>query len=107
MYWEVGIKIGAESGQVTVHPAALQESEWSNAVEHALEMATACIHGSALNWNGSRSLTMSNQQNDEILARLYDEAYEELRPDYIFREEYELHYAAVDLAKQRWENDYD
>ena len=40
MYWEVGIKIGAESGQVTVHPAALQESEWSNAVEHALEMAT-------------------------------------------------------------------
>tara|TARA_Y100000310_G_scaffold220387_1_gene221910 strand:+ start:2232 stop:2426 length:195 start_codon:yes stop_codon:yes gene_type:complete len=41
MYWEVGIKIGAESGQVTVHPAALLESEWSNAVEHALEMATA------------------------------------------------------------------
>ena len=40
MYWEGGIKIGAESGQVTVHPAALQESEWSNAVEHALEMAT-------------------------------------------------------------------
>ena len=29
---------------------------------------------------------MSNQQNDEILARLYDEAYEELRPDYIFRD---------------------
>ena len=50
---------------------------------------------------------MSNQQNDEILARLYDEAYEELRHDYIFREEYELHYAAVDLAKQRWENDYE
>lgn len=41
MYWEVGIKIGAESGQVTVHPAALLESEWSNAVEHAMEMATA------------------------------------------------------------------
>ena len=50
---------------------------------------------------------MSNQQNDEILARLYDEAYEELRPAYIFQEEYVLHYAAVDLAKQRWENDYD
>ena len=32
MYWEIGIKIGAESGQVTVHPAALQQSEWSNAV---------------------------------------------------------------------------
>ena len=41
MYWEIGIKIGAESGQVTVHPAALQQSEWSNAVEHAMEMATA------------------------------------------------------------------
>ena len=41
MYWEVGIKIGAESGQVTVHPAALQESAWDNAVEHAMEMATA------------------------------------------------------------------
>ena len=40
MYWEVGIIIGAESGQGTVHPAALLESEWSNAVEHALEMAT-------------------------------------------------------------------
>ena len=50
---------------------------------------------------------MSNQQNDEILACLYDEAYEELSPDYIFQEEYVLHCAAVDLAKQRWENDYD
>ena len=27
MYWEVGIKIGAESGQVTVHPAALRIGE--------------------------------------------------------------------------------
>ena len=41
MYWEVGIKIGAESGQVTVHPAALQESEWDNAVEHVMDMAAA------------------------------------------------------------------
>ena len=41
MYWEVGIKIGAESGQVTVHPQALAESNYSNAIEHALEMATA------------------------------------------------------------------
>ena len=40
MYWQIGIKIGAESGQVNVHPAALQESVWDNAVEHALEMAT-------------------------------------------------------------------
>ena len=50
---------------------------------------------------------MSNEVNDAIIERLYDEAYEELRPDYIFREEYELHYAAVDRAKQRWENDYE
>tara|TARA_X000001388_G_C2207279_1_gene113649 strand:+ start:878 stop:1057 length:180 start_codon:yes stop_codon:yes gene_type:complete len=41
MYWEVGIKIGAESGQVTVHPAALQESAWDNAVEHVMDMAAA------------------------------------------------------------------
>ena len=41
MYWQIGIKIGAESGQVNVHPAALQESVWDNAVEHALDMATA------------------------------------------------------------------
>jgi len=39
MYWEVGIKIGNESGQVTVHPQALEQSEWSNAIEHAMEMA--------------------------------------------------------------------
>ena len=41
MYWEIGIKIGAESGQVTVHPAALQESVWDNAVEHVMDMAAA------------------------------------------------------------------
>ena len=41
MYWVVGIKIGAESGQVTVHPAALQESAWDNAVEHVMDMAAA------------------------------------------------------------------
>ena len=41
MYWEVGIKIGSESGQVTVHPQALAVSDYSNAIEHALEMATA------------------------------------------------------------------
>ena len=40
MYWEVGIKIGDEAGQVTVHPQALAESVWDNAMEHALEMAT-------------------------------------------------------------------
>lgn len=41
MYWQVGIKIGQECGQVTVHPQALEQSEWSNAVEHAMEMAQA------------------------------------------------------------------
>ena len=46
---------------------------------------------------------MSNEHNEEILVRLYDEAYEELRPQYIFQEEYVLHYAAVDLAKKRME----
>lgn len=50
---------------------------------------------------------MSNQQNEAILECLYDEAYEELRPKYIFRDDYELHYAAVWLAKRRWENDND
>ena len=41
MYWEVGITIGVERGRVNVHPAALQESKWDNAVEHAMEMAQA------------------------------------------------------------------
>ena len=47
---------------------------------------------------------MSNMQNDEIMERLYDEAYEELRPRY--DDEYALHYAAVELAQKRWEFDY-
>ena len=41
MYWEVGLKIDSEAGQVTVHPAALEQSKWDNAMEHALEMAQA------------------------------------------------------------------
>ena len=41
MYWVVGIKIGAEGGHVNVHPAALEQSKWSNAVEHAIELARA------------------------------------------------------------------
>ena len=57
---------------------------------------------------------MSNAHNDAILERLYDEAYEELKPlfdqkeygDMAYREA-NLHYAAVDLAKKRWEFDYD
>ena len=47
---------------------------------------------------------MSNMQNDEIMERLYDEAYEELSPRY--DDEYALHYAAVELAQKRWEFDY-
>ena len=57
---------------------------------------------------------MSNQQNEAILERLYDEAYEELKPsfdqkqyeDMAYREA-DLHYAAVDLAKKRMELDYE
>ena len=57
---------------------------------------------------------MSNQQNEAILERLYDEAYEELKPlfdqkeygDMAYRDT-DLHYAAVDLAKKRWEFDYE
>jgi len=55
---------------------------------------------------------MSNVHNEAILERLYDEAYEELKPlfdqkeygDMAYREA-DLHYAAVDLAKKRWENE--
>lgn len=41
MYWEVGITVGVESGRVNVHPQALEESGWKNAVEHVLDMAQA------------------------------------------------------------------
>jgi len=51
MYWEVGIQIGAESGQVTVHPAALEQSEWSNAVEHVMEMAQALYPNLQIEFN--------------------------------------------------------
>ena len=52
---------------------------------------------------------MSNLHNQEIMERLYDEAYEELRPAYeskwsSFR--LEIHNAAIALAKQRFEDDY-
>jgi hypothetical protein len=48
---------------------------------------------------------MSNQQNEAILEQLYDEAVEELRSFFVSEED--LHLAAVDLAKKRWETDYD
>ena len=57
---------------------------------------------------------MSNAQNDAILERLYDEAYEELKPLFDQKEcgdmaykETDLHLAAVYLAKKRWEFDYE
>ena len=59
-----------------------------------------------------RCQAMSNHQNEMTLERLYDEAIEELRPFfepylmYGYREE-DLHLAAVDLAKKRWETEYD
>ena len=45
---------------------------------------------------------MSNYYNEMILERLYDEAYEELKPNYL--DEQDLHEAAVELAQKRWEN---
>ena len=63
--------------------------------------------------------TMSNHQNEMILERLYDEAVEELLSRFkpykmyghhsacLFRSEEDLHNAAVELAKKRWETDYD
>lgn len=39
--WEIGLTIGNESGQVTVHPQTLEEASWSHAVEHAIDMAQA------------------------------------------------------------------
>lgn len=41
MYWEVGITIGNERGQVTVHPQTLQDNEYTNAIEYVMEMAQA------------------------------------------------------------------
>ena len=51
---------------------------------------------------------MSNLYNQEIMERLYDEAYEELRPHYeikwsSFR--IEIHKAAIALAKQKFEQE--
>ncbi len=38
-YWQVGMKIGAESGQVNVHSDALPDATWQYAVEHAMQTA--------------------------------------------------------------------
>lgn len=40
-YWQVGLKIGAESGQVNVHSDALPDASWEYAIEHAIATARA------------------------------------------------------------------
>ena len=40
-YWQVGIKIGAESGQVNVHSDVLEDASWDYAIEHAIDTARA------------------------------------------------------------------
>jgi len=40
-YWQVGIKIGVESGQVNVHSDALPDASFEYAIEHAIETARA------------------------------------------------------------------
>ena len=54
---------------------------------------------------------MSNAHNDAIMERLYDEAYEQLVQQHqsweAYMSEEQLHNAAVELAKKRWEFDYD
>ena len=40
-YWQVGIKIGSESGQVNVHSDALPDASFEYAIEHAIETARA------------------------------------------------------------------
>ena len=53
---------------------------------------------------------MSNTHNDAIMERLYDEAYEQLVQQHqswkAYMSEEQLHNAAVELAKKRWEFDY-
>ena len=54
---------------------------------------------------------MSNAHNDAIMERLYDEAYEQLVQQHqswkAYMSEEQLHNAAVELAKKRFEEDYD
>jgi len=54
---------------------------------------------------------VSNIHNEAIMERLYDEAYEQLVQQHqswrAYMSEDELHEAAVELAKKRYEFDYD
>lgn len=46
---------------------------------------------------------MSNIHNEEIMERLYDEAYEDLWGSYVINNPEQHHNAAVKLAKKRFE----
>jgi hypothetical protein len=48
---------------------------------------------------------MSNTQNQEIMERLYDEAYKDLWGSYWINNQQQHHEAAVKLAQHRWETD--
>lgn len=49
---------------------------------------------------------MSHPINQEIMERLYDEAYEELHGAYWIHTEEQMHEECVKLAKKRYEFDY-
>ena len=50
---------------------------------------------------------MSNAQNEAIMERLYDEAYEDLWGSYWINNQEQHHEAAIALAKKRFEEGYD
>ena len=54
---------------------------------------------------------MSNPHHEAFMEQLYEEAYEQLVQQHqswkAYMTEEELHNAAVELAKKRWEFDYD
>ena len=49
---------------------------------------------------------MSNIPDEEIMKRLYDEAYEELWGSYLINNQEQHHDAALAIAKKRYEFDY-
>jgi len=40
-YWQIGLKIGAESGQFNVLSDALTDASWEYSIEHAMYTARA------------------------------------------------------------------
>jgi hypothetical protein len=40
-YWVVGISIDEEEGFVNVHPQALREADYADAIDHAMDTAKA------------------------------------------------------------------